>query len=47
VTLRGPEGNSLTVKARDPKKLDKVAVGDLVNITYTEEVAILVEEPKK
>jgi len=47
VTLKGPEGNSLTVKARDPKKLDKVSVGDLVNITYTEAVAILVEEPKK
>ncbi|HTP42064.1 MAG TPA: hypothetical protein VML36_06555 [Nitrospiria bacterium] len=47
VTLKGPQGNMLTVKARDPKKLDKVAVGDLVNITYTEAVAILVEEPKK
>ncbi|HUJ78685.1 MAG TPA: hypothetical protein VLY45_00055 [Nitrospiria bacterium] len=46
VTLKGPEGNTLTVKARDPKKLEKVAVGDLVNITYTEAVAILVEEPK-
>jgi Cu/Ag efflux protein CusF len=46
VTLKGPEGNSLTVKARDPKKLDKVSVGDLVNITYTEALAILVEESK-
>lgn len=46
VTLKGPDGDMVTVKARDPKKLDKVAVGDLVNITYTEAVAISVEEPK-
>jgi len=47
VTLKGPEGNSVTVKARDPKKLDRVVVGDLVNITYTEALAISVETPKK
>jgi Cu/Ag efflux protein CusF len=47
VTLKGPGGNSLTAKVRDPKKLDKVAVGDLVNITYTEALAISVEEPEK
>lgn len=47
VTLKGPEGNSVTVKARDPKKLERVAVGDLVDITYTEAFAILVETPKK
>jgi hypothetical protein len=47
VTLRGPEGNMVTVKARDPKKLDKVSVGDLVELTYTEALAISVETPKK
>ena len=46
-TLKGPEGNLIIVKARDPKKLDRVAVGDLVDITYTEALAILVETPKK
>jgi len=46
VTLKGPDGDIVTVKARDPKKLDRVAVGDLVNITYTEAFAISVEEPK-
>jgi len=45
VTLKGPEGNSVTVKARDPKKLERVAVGDLVNITYTEAFAIAVDTP--
>jgi Cu/Ag efflux protein CusF len=45
VTLKGPDGDMVTVKARDPKKLDRVAVGDLVNITYTEAFAIAVETP--
>ena len=47
VTLRGPDGDLTTVKARDPQKLDRVAVGDLVDITYTEALAISVESPKK
>jgi hypothetical protein len=45
VTLRGPTGRSLTVKARDPRKLAHVSVGDLVDITYTEAVAISVDAP--
>lgn len=47
VTIRGPEGDSVTIKARDPRNLDRVAVGDLVDITYTEAVAVSVEEPAK
>jgi Cu/Ag efflux protein CusF len=47
VTLRGPDGDTTTIKARDPQKLDRVAVGDLVEITYTEALAISVETPKK
>jgi len=43
VTLKGPEGNSETIKARNPANLKKVKVGDLVDITYTEAVAIKVE----
>jgi hypothetical protein len=43
VTLRGPEGDTETVKARDPANLDRVAVGDLVDITYTEAVAVEVK----
>ena len=43
VTLKGPQGNSQTIKARDPANLKKVKVGDLVDITYTELVAIKVE----
>jgi len=47
VTLRGPDGDMTTVKARDPQKLDRVAVGDLVDITYTEALGISVEAPTK
>jgi ribosomal 50S subunit-recycling heat shock protein len=43
VTLKGPEGNSQTIKARNPANLKKVKVGDVVDITYTEAVAIKVE----
>jgi len=43
VTLKGPEGNSRTIKARNPDNLKKVKVGELVDITYTEAVAIKVE----
>ena len=43
VTLKGPRGNTETIKVRDPKNLDKVKVGDRVEITYTEAMAISVE----
>lgn len=42
VTLTGPEGRSLTLKARDPRNLALVKVGDPVVITYTEAVALSV-----
>ena len=44
-TIKGPEGNTVTVKARDPKNLDKVKVGDNVEITYTEALAISLDKP--
>lgn len=50
VTLRGPSGRDLTVKARDPANLKKVSVGDLVDISYTEALAVAVRPtvpPKK
>jgi len=42
VTLTGPGGNAQTIKARDPANLKKVQVGDLVDIVYSEAVAIAV-----
>jgi Cu/Ag efflux protein CusF len=43
VTLTGPDGEPTTVKARNPANLDKVKIGDLVEITYTESLAIAVD----
>ena len=48
VTFTGPKGNSRTIKVRHPEKLEGVNVGDLVDITYTEALAITVDPaPKK
>jgi len=43
VTLTGPRGNSQTVKATNMANLRKVQVGDLVDITYSEALAVSVE----
>src|SRR5207248_11023621 len=34
VTIKGPRGNTETIKAKDPKDRDPVKVGDLVESTY-------------
>jgi hypothetical protein len=48
VTFTGPAGHTETVKVKDPKKLEGVNVGDKVDITYTEALAVKVQEaPKK
>ena len=44
VSLRDAQDNVTVVKAKDPSKLDQVAVGDIVDITYTEALAIAVEK---
>jgi len=48
VTFKGPAGNTRTIKVLHPEKLQGVSVGDTVDITYTEALAIKVEEaPQK
>jgi Cu/Ag efflux protein CusF len=47
VTLKGPEGNSVTFPVKDPKNLDNVKVGDQVSITYTQALAISVQKAEK
>jgi hypothetical protein len=47
VTLKGPRGKTVTVTARDPKCLEHVKVGDLIEAVYTEAVMISVEKPVK
>jgi len=47
VTIRGPQGATETVKAKDPKNLEAIKVGDLVDITYTQALAVSLDKPAK
>lgn len=47
VTFKGPRGNTLTVKVRYPDKLKEVRIGDTVELTYTEAIAIKLEKVAK
>ena len=43
--LRGPKGKTVTVNVQNPENFDKVKVGDTVEITSTEAIAIDVQAP--
>jgi Cu/Ag efflux protein CusF len=45
VTIKGPQGNSEAIKAKDPKNLDLVKVGDMVEITYARALAVSLDKP--
>ena len=47
VTFKGPAGNTRTVKVLHPERLKGVSVGDTVDITYTEALAMKVEPAAK
>ena len=47
VTLKGPRGNYLSVRARDPKRLEKLHLGDTIVVTFTEALAVSVEKASK
>jgi Cu/Ag efflux protein CusF len=41
VTLKGPEGNTRTIKARDDSNnIDQIEVGDLVNVEFVQHMSI-------
>lgn len=44
-TLRGPEGNVMEFAAQNPENLRRSQVGDLVVITITESLGIMVKQP--
>jgi len=46
-TLKLEDGKSVTVTPRDPKRLDQAKVGDRLEITFTEAVAVKVEKVEK
>jgi hypothetical protein len=47
VTLKGPDGDVVTVKVQDPANLEKVKVGDAIVITYTEAQALSIQSADK
>ena len=47
VTVKGPEGNVFDVKARDPKRVAALKVGDVIHVTYTRALAVSVEPAAK
>jgi Cu/Ag efflux protein CusF len=47
VTIKGPKGNVETVKVKDAKNLANVKAGDLVEITYTQALAVALDKPTK
>jgi hypothetical protein len=44
ITFKGPQGNTRTFKLKSADKLQGVSVGDMVDISYTEAVAMKVEK---
>lgn len=46
VTVKGPKGGVVTIKAEDPKNLEKLKVGNTIAVTYSEAVAVSVEPCK-
>jgi Cu/Ag efflux protein CusF len=47
VTITGPQGRVKTVKVQDPQNLSAVNVGDLVEVTYTEALAVALDKEAK
>jgi Cu/Ag efflux protein CusF len=46
VTLEGPRGGQETIKVKDPKNLEGVKTGDLVEISYLQALAVALDKPK-
>jgi hypothetical protein len=44
-TLQLPDGERITFVVEDPSRLKRVKVGDLVQLTYREAIAVKVEKP--
>jgi hypothetical protein len=45
VTVKGPGGNTETVKARDPKTLEKLKAGDQIELTWTRALVVSLDKP--
>ncbi len=47
VTLKGPDGNSMTIQPKNPQVLEAAKKGDQVEISYAESIAASVVKVKK
>ncbi len=47
VTIKGPRGNYLTLRAADPANLEQMRLGETIVVTYTEALAVSLEKAKK
>jgi hypothetical protein len=47
VTVKGPQGKSHTVKVREPKNLENVKVGDLIELTYAQALVVALDKAAK
>jgi Cu/Ag efflux protein CusF len=45
VTIKGPKGNQETVKVKNPKNLEGVKAGDMVELTYAQALAVSLDKP--
>ena len=45
--IKGPQGNVETIKVKDAANLANVKAGDLVEITYTQALAVALDKPAK
>ncbi len=46
VTIKGPQGNQETVKVKNPKNLEGVKAGDMIEITYVQALAVSLDKAK-
>jgi Cu/Ag efflux protein CusF len=44
VTVKGPQGGTETIKAKEPKNLEGLKVGDMVEISYSQALAVSLEK---
>ena len=47
LAVKTADGNTLSFRVQDPKKLEGLKVGDEIEVTYTEALMITVDPPKK
>jgi Cu/Ag efflux protein CusF len=45
VTIKGPQGNQETIKVKNPKNLEGVKAGDMVELTYAQAFAVSLDKP--